>query len=297
MSQAARTGVVVLDCGRPEDTLRAVRSCLDSAPAPRLLVVENGTHGIPGLPPAVELLSLGRNLGYAAGMNAGLARLRAAGCERLLLLNNDAVLEAGCLARLEQALEDQRLAAVGPVVLRGADGRVESRGARFDPRWGRFRLLDHGAAAVPGSGLRGVNSLSGAAWMVAAHALERVGGLEESYFWSFEETDWCARARGCGFELAVVLEARARHAGGLTIGPGSPDRLYYAARNHLLAVRRALPLHGPALAARDSLIVAGHLAHALGQSDLGRWAATRAVLQGARDFYAGRLGPRVGAAA
>lgn len=297
MSQAARTGVVVLDCGRPEDTLRAVRSCLDPAPAPRLLVVENGGDGIPGLPPGVELLSLGRNLGYAAGMNAGLARLRAAGCERLLLLNNDAVLETGCLARLEQALEDQRLAAVGPVVLRGSDGRVESRGARFDPRWGRFRLLDHGAPAGPGRGLRRVTSLSGAAWMVAVHALERVGELEESYFWSFEETDWCARARRCGFELAVVLEARARHAGSQTLGPGSPDRLYYAARNHLLAARRALPLRGPALAARDTMILAGHLAHALGQSQVGRWAAARAVLQGARDFYADRLGPRWRAAA
>ncbi len=41
--------------------------------------------------------------------------------------------------------------------------------------------------------------------MLKASALDRVGPLEESYFWSFEDADWCTRARQAGLDLAVAL--------------------------------------------------------------------------------------------
>jgi hypothetical protein len=260
--------------------------------AARVLVVENGPGPAPPEIEGVERLVLPRNVGYAEGMNAGIGRLRAEGCDRLLLLNNDAHLEPGCLRRLAEALEDPRLAAVGPTVLREASGRVESRGARFREPWGRYRLLDGGKPAVVGEGRRRVESLSGAVWMVRADALDRVGRLEETYFYSFEETDWCARARRAGFALEVVLGARAMHAGATTMGAGSPDRLYYAARNHLSAVERLWPRRGLARAARRALVLAWNVGHAAVQGTVPRAAGIRAVLAGAADFRAGRSGPR-----
>jgi GT2 family glycosyltransferase len=226
-------------------------------------------------------------------MNAGIAHLRRAGCDRFLLLNNDAVLEPGCLRRLAEALEDRSLAAVGPVILRESDGQVESRGARFDPRSGRYRLLDHGTGAQPREGTAPVSSLSGAVWMLSAEALHRVGPLEETYFWSFEDADWCGRARQAGLGLAVVLGATARHCGSRTLGADSPDRLYYAARNHLRAAGRLLPLRGLALWARSTVIVTLNLAHALRQARVPRAEALRAVLSGALDSCRGRAGTRV----
>src|SRR5262249_16811752 len=121
--RAGRVGVVVLDRGRPEDAAAAARSALDVRLEPDVLAVENGPGPEPILPPGVDLLRLPENRGYAGGMNAGVAVLRARGCDRVLLLNNDATLEPGCLRRLAEALEDPALAAVGPVVLREADGR------------------------------------------------------------------------------------------------------------------------------------------------------------------------------
>ena len=291
-ARSGRVGVVVLDHGHAEETRAAVRSCLDPLLLPRVLVVENGPSEVAGLPAEVAVLRLPENQGYAGGMNAGIARLHADGCDRFLLLNNDAVLEPGCLHALAEALEDPRLAAVGPVVLRARDGRVESRGARFDPRWGRFRLLGHGAHPGLGEGTVPVGALSGAVWMLSAAALERVGPLPESYFLSFEETDWCLRAREAGLGLAVVLGAAARHGGSRTLGPGSPDRLYYAARNHLWAAWRLQPRGPLARWARNAFITALNLAHALRQAQVRRPAAVRAVLAGARDFRRGRLGPR-----
>lgn len=290
--RAGRVGVVVVDHDRPADTVLAVRSVQDDGIEPQVVVVENGSGPDPVLPAGVVLMRLPENEGYAAGVNAGISALRRGGCDRLLLLNNDAVLEPGALRRLAEALEDPSLAAVGPLVLRAADGRVESQGARFDARSGRQRLEGHGALFEPREGRIAAESLSGAAWMLSGAALDRVGLLDEGYFHSFEDVDWCARARARGFALAVVLGARARHTGARTLGAASPDRFYYATRSHLRAVERLRPLGGPARSLRHVGVVLLNLAHALLQSQVSRLPGLGAVLLGARDFRRGRLGPR-----
>lgn len=283
-------GVLVVNRGRPGDTAAAVRSALDATLAPAILVVENGPGPDAEIPAGVERLRLPQNLGFAAGANAGLRRLRERGCDRVLLLNNDARLDTGALRRLAEALEDEQLAAVGPVVLR-ADGRVESRGLRFEARWGRARLVGHGERDAAAEGRASVDALSGAALMLRLAALDCAGELDEAYFHSFEDAEWCLRARRAGLGLAVVLGARVRHASAATLG-ASPDRLYYAARNHLRAADRLRPLTGVARNTREAAILALNLAHALLQGDVPRLRGARAVLEGFLDFRRGRFGPR-----
>jgi GT2 family glycosyltransferase len=287
-----RVGVVVLDRGRPEDAAAAAGSALENDVPARVLIVRNGPGPESPPPLGAFVLRLGTNRGFGGGMNAGVAELRTHGCDRLLLLNNDAVLEPGALRRLAEALEDRNLAAVGAVILRESDGRVESQGARFDPRWGRQRLIGHGARFEAREGRLPVETLSGAVLMLSTAAVDRVGPLDEAYFFGFEETEWCIRARRAGLGLAVVLGARARHGGSRTLGPSSPERLYYAARNHLRAAERLLPLRAPWRWLRQGRILSLNLAHALRQREVPRVAGLRAVLAGTADFRRGRFGPR-----
>jgi GT2 family glycosyltransferase/glycosyltransferase involved in cell wall biosynthesis len=296
-NRTGRVGVVVLHAGGPADFARAAASALDPSLHVQVLLVENGPAASSGsLPEGVERLTLARNLGYAGGMNAGLRALVTAGCDRVLLMNDDAWLEPGALRRLAEAVSDPALAAAGPVILRACDGRVESRGAQFDPAWGRMRLLGHGEAHEAAEGIVPAESLSGAAWMIRAAAIERVGSLDEDYFLSFEETDWCLRARQAGFRLAVVTGAVARHAGSRSQGPGSPSRLYYAVRNHLRAAERHRPLAPFPRLGRGALIVALNVGHALRQNQVPRAAGLRAVVAGVRDFRRGVFGPLGGGA-
>jgi GT2 family glycosyltransferase/glycosyltransferase involved in cell wall biosynthesis len=295
-TRPGRIGVVVLDRGRPHETLRAAQSAAAPGLAPLRLIVENGPGPEAPTAPGIEVMRLPENLGFAAGMNVGLRRLREGGCDRILLLNNDAVLEPGALRRLAEALEDPRLAGVGPTILRAGDGRVESRGLVFEPRWGRAALLDFGRRDTHREGRRDVPGLSGAVLMLSAAGLERVGALEESYFHSFEDADWSVRARRSGFQLAVVMGARAVHEGGRTLGPASADRYYYAARGHLRAVARLAPRGGVGATARAMLILARNLVSAATQREAPRGSALRAVIEGARDFRRGRTGPRGGPA-
>jgi GT2 family glycosyltransferase/glycosyltransferase involved in cell wall biosynthesis len=284
-----RVGVVVLDHRRPEEAARAAVSAFQADVAPRVLVVRNGPGPEAPLPAGIERMDLPSNLGYAGGMNQGVARLAREGCDRVLLLNNDATLDPGGLRRLAEALDDPGVAAAGPLVLR-PDGRVESRGIRFDPRSGRLRLIGHGQRPSAMTGVVAATSLSGAAWMVRTRVFEALGGLDEDYFFGFEETDWCARARGAGWRLAVVLDATARHEGGRSLPRASPQRLYYAARNHLRAAQRIGPLPAPARWLRGAAIVTLNLLHALRQTDLPRGDAARWVVRGVRDYGRGRFG-------
>jgi GT2 family glycosyltransferase len=282
----------VLDFGRPEDAERAASSARESGPDVRVLIVENAAAAGSARDEAgVPRLRLRDNLGFAGGMNAGLRQLLDEGCDRLLLLNNDAVLEPGCLSLLVAALEDPAVGAVGPLILSAEDGRVESRGLRVDLRHGRVRLEGAGTATDEGAPAP-VDALSGAVLMTTATALDRVGLLDAEFFFSFEDVDWCVRARRAGLELLVVTAARARHAGSRTIGRDSPDRLYFAARNHLRCAEKLLPLAGLAHWRRRAAILARNLAFALRQRDVARGPACRAVLDGYADARAGRLGPR-----
>jgi GT2 family glycosyltransferase len=294
-ARPGRPGVVVLDHGRPRDALRAAASALDPSLAAPVVLVSNGTAAPAEALPGVLPLSLPHNLGYAGGMNAGIVRLLALGCDRVLLLNNDATLAPGALRRLAEALEDPTLAAVAPMVVRERDGRVESRGARFDPATGRFRLLGHGEAPGDDEGQRDVPALTGAALMLAGRALDRVGVLDERYFHSFEDVDWSLRARAAGLRLGVVLGARAFHAGAQTLGPRAPERLYYAARNHVVAAERLRPLRGLSRLLRFARIAVSNLAHAAAQRQVPRGAGLGAAWRGARDGLRGREGPLPGA--
>jgi GT2 family glycosyltransferase len=89
---------------------------------------------------------------------------------------------------------------------------------------------------------------------------ERVGFFDESYFFSFEDIEFCLRARAAGYDTACVQDARAYHEGGRTIGRRSAKRVYFATRNHLrLAARtgsRATrPLRLAAVAALNAAYV------------------------------------------
>jgi GT2 family glycosyltransferase/glycosyltransferase involved in cell wall biosynthesis len=288
-TRGGRVGVVVLDRGRADDAAAAARSARDPALRPEVIVVENGPA--PSLPAGAEVLQLSDNRGYAGGMNAGVAALRARGCDRILLLNNDATLEPGALRALAEALDDPRLAAAGPLVLRAGDGAVESCGAAFDPASGAFRLQAHGEAP-DGGGLVPATVLSGVALMIRADAWERVGPLDESYFHSFEDVDWCVRAGDAGFALAVVKHARVRHGGAATLGPASPERLYYAARNHLRVVQKLRPRGGARGLFRSAAIVLRNAVYAVRQRDVPRGGALLAVMGGLTDFRRGGGGPR-----
>jgi len=295
---AKRFAAVVLNFQTPRETVLAVRSLGSSRRAvDDVLVVENAsnddseTYLRSHLPAGVRLLATGRNLGFSGGCNAGIRDVLDRGAELVLLLNGDAMLAADTIGRLEDALANEPEAAIaGPTLLEACDPtRIASQGMAFS-RWsGRMRHPEAGRPhdpLDPGSAHR-VAAVSGCGMLVERRVFEEAGLFDEDFFFSFEDLDLCLRAQRAGFETLVAPDAIAYHFGSRSIGPTSPRRLYFAARNHQLVARKAAPISRPWGVLRWGLILGWNLAFVARGAGCPRWAGLRNVLRGTLDARRG----------
>ena len=291
-----RLAAVVVNHRTPDDTAAAVRSLQRSD---RLvddcIVVDNGSGDSAAVAlrarfAGVTVLETRSNLGFAGGANVGIRDALAREADAVFLLNSDAEVAPGALDRLVRALGGTPHAGIaGPVVrARTEPGRVLSAGIRFSPRTARMRECRH--APVDGVATA-VDAVSGCAMLVSRETFARVGLLAEDYFFSFEDLDFCLRARAAGLATVLVPNAIVMHEGARSIGPRSAVRLYLATRNHLLLASRLAPRAGVRRIARDAVVLALNLAHAVLTSEAPKSVGVASVLRGARDHRRGRYGP------
>lgn len=179
--------------------------------------------------PAVRVLRLEENAGFGAAVNRGIA---AAGGELVLVLNNDAWLDRGCLAALAARMErEPRLAWVAPRLFY-PDGRPQMVWAPDQGLWGetlqrlRSRLEPGGPRHVGWlprllARLGGPGWYTGACMLLRRSAFEEVGGFDPGFFLYFEDADLGRRLRAAGWELALEPSARAFHASAGGERPGT----------------------------------------------------------------------------
>ncbi|HKK50679.1 MAG TPA: glycosyltransferase family 2 protein [Myxococcota bacterium] len=292
---------LVLNWNGADDTLACLQSLkTQSWPGLQALVLDNGSSDdsvrrIQAAFPEVEIESLGSNLGYAGGQNAGLRAALGRGAVFALVLNNDTVLEAECVERLvDAAMRHPEAAALAPKsLLSDPPGTVYFAGGGWDPS-GYPRMIGFGRPDGPEySRERETDWLNGCALLVRCEALERIGLFDERFFLTFEDTDWSLRARAAGHRLRLVPEARLVHHASRSFGSSrTPTHLYYYTRNHLLFVSiharglaRIRGFWGVFTRARRAL------KRARKQSPEGGRRARRALLRATRDFWLGWLGP------
>jgi GT2 family glycosyltransferase len=130
--------------------------------------------------------------------------------------------------------------------------------------------------------------VSGCVMLIRREVFERIGLLDEAYFFSFEDIDFCLRARKAGFQTACVQDARAYHEGGRTIGRGSSRRIYFGTRNHLRLTARTG--HRSSRLVRLGLVAGFNAAYVLMSPESPLVAGVAAFLRGVRDHANGRYG-------
>jgi GT2 family glycosyltransferase/glycosyltransferase involved in cell wall biosynthesis len=289
---------VVLNYRTPREAVLAVRSLeRGRRPPDEIVVVDNGSGDdseevLQRLLPGRRVIPSTANLGFSGGMNLGIRCALSLGADAVLLVNSDVQLGHEAVSLLERALEDDpQVGIASPLVLhREAPDRIASAGLHFSRLTGRMRHRDHGQQRRGGAGIHRVPAIMACAPLIRAEALEAVGGFDDDYFFSFEDLDFCLRAGAEGFASVVVEAAAAYHAGSLSIGATSPARLYYAARNHMVAADRAAPVPWPVSWMRRGAILALNAGHGLRCGWVEPRAALGAVARGFADGVRGRMG-------
>ena len=284
---------VVLNWNGGDDTPRA----LASLGALETICVDNGSSDgsddeVERRFPAVQLIRLHENRGFAGGSNAGLERALEHGADWILLLNNDAVADPGVPAALERAAAARPDAGILACKVLFEDGRnVMYAGASFNAWLGYSgRRVGYGGPDRFHE-LRDVERADGAAMALSRALLERAGLLDPELFAYVEDVDLSLRARANGFGVVFVPDAVVRHKGSAsTGGSASTLNLYYDTRNTIVVVERNRPLPPGLRALRRGVVVGSHLVQAVAHP--ARGSALRAVLEGWRDARAGRTGQR-----
>ena len=219
-----------------------------------VLVVDNASSdgtaaAIEAQFPAVRVIESPRNLGFAAGCNAG---VRVASGRHVLFLNSDARIDSKALHGCVDFLDRQHdVAVVGPQLLH-PDGRRRNSihngptliselvpkallqflfRRRFPSRrWVGDRPLD-------------VEAVTGAAFFARAAAIADVGPLPEDYFLFLEETDWCLRLRRAGWRVVHLPTLFAVHIAGASSKLRDPalTRIeYHRSLYHFFRVNRGM---------------------------------------------------------
>jgi len=291
-----RIAVVVPMWNQHALTARCLRSLATLVEQPEwVIVVDNGSvpEGRPEVleaRPGTEVLRMPRNLGFAAGCNAGIDWALERGAEAVLLLNNDTVVDAHLVGELRRGLAgDPRVAAVGGKTL------TDESPARIHTA---YSVLTFNAPLVRVEGWLeprldrfgeecDVDSVSGGAILLRREALEDVGRFDEEYFAYHEDVDWCTRARQRGWRIRYVPAAVVLHRMHASTGGGyAPAIVYLTARNAVRFVRK----HGSiAQKLRFGVYTAGSLLRDLPYRwRLGQLAVFRWRLRGLVDGLLGR---------
>jgi N-acetylglucosaminyl-diphospho-decaprenol L-rhamnosyltransferase len=177
------------------------------------------------LAPGARTVEMGRNAGYAAGINAGLAAAEPASAA--LILNADTRLRPGSVAAMLAGLEEPGIGIVvprlvdengvlGPSLRREPTTRRSLADAVFTHRvLGRFDSWSE-AVTNPESYSRPTRSdwAAGPVLLISDACMVACGPWDESFFLYSEETEFCLRARDRGFALMLTPDAEVEHLGG-----------------------------------------------------------------------------------
>ena len=195
----------------------------------QVIVSDNGsTDGSPEMVdhefPEVVVLRNGANLGFARANNVG-AR-RATG-RFIMLLNSDTEVRGGALDTLVAAADaEPGIGIIGPY-LENPDGTLQPSGLFREPMWVDLaystplhKLLGWDITRrfhQPGRNYDqhcDVDILAGACMMVRREVWDALGGLDEHYFFLYEDMDLCLNARRQGWICRYHPAAHVMHVWG-----------------------------------------------------------------------------------
>lgn len=195
--------------------------CFDSLAAleyPRdrleLLMVDNGSTDesvafIHAQYPQVTVVETGRNLGFAAGNNAG---ARAAKGEYVAFLNNDAHVYPDWLSKLIEAVQsDPEVVCAGSRLMDITGERVEFGGSSINfYGYGYQEGYDHANVDAYRSTHPTIFACGGA-FLIRREVYVESGGLDEDYFIYYEDVDLGWRLWVLGYKVLYVGSAVVLH--------------------------------------------------------------------------------------
>ena len=241
MFPSMRVSAIVVNYRRPGMTsscLEALRDALDRIDGPtEIVVVDNGSGDdscqvLRQAVPEAELVELPENVGFPSGASEGIRHSRG---EWVALINNDVIVEPDAIAEMLRVGETSPEVGSVAAQMRFADdpGVINSAGLRVDRLGvGYDRLLGEPVSASE-DGPVDVFGASGGAALHRRRMLDEVGGMDETFFFAYDDHDLAWRAQMAGWRCLYAPAAIVHHHHGATTAHGSDIKYHHVGLNRV----------------------------------------------------------------
>lgn len=234
----SRTSVLIVSWNVREQLEDCLNSLRQAQPLEIIVVDNNSADGsaemVSSIFPAVKLLKMSTNLGFAKAVNVAMAEARG---EFFLLLNPDASIGQHSIISAEAFFDQNTKTGIVGGKLFDEAGNVQPSVRKLPSLFSQFVVLTKLQYILPfllnnylmksfNYNLASpVEQVSGALFFIRRALWENIGKFDEGFWLWFEEVDYCARAHKNGWKVYYFPEASARHVGG-----SSFKQLSHAAR-------------------------------------------------------------------
>lgn len=253
-----KIGIITINYNHLDDTLELLES-LSKAIIPKdltvkIYVIDNNSIDKPNaviekLHPKIKVINSDQNLGFSGGNNLGINQAIYDGCEILILINNDCIVDKTFYKKLisSSAITDKKIGIFSGLIYfapgfefaksysKSEIGKVIwAAGGFFDyPNvLGSNRYVDQ----VDDGKLMASETdfVSGALLITRSEVLMRIGLLDENYFMYLEDVDLCQRAKLAGYQIYFDPQIKIWHKSARSSAIGSSLNDYFTTRNRLL---------------------------------------------------------------
>lgn len=230
--------VVILNYKTPDETICAIKSVIETCNdlLVEIIVVDNNSNDnstllIKESIPNVSIIELDNNKGFAAGMNEG---IKASKGQYVLLLNSDTNVLSGAINTMLSSLKEDVSIGICSPKLVDKEGNL-SRSLLIVPTvWrlffsgvGKFRYKQWVKKIE--KELLDVECVEGTALLLPRSVIDKVGMLDEGFFFYHEIVDWCMRIKKAGYRVVLNPRAEIMH----LCGGSTKSKMWRAAKIEL----------------------------------------------------------------
>ncbi len=184
--------------------------------------------------PDITIIKLKENLGITGGNNAGMRWCLENGCDWIMLLNNDTVVEPDFLTKLI-AHASPNLLIMPRIYFFDDKSRLNNHFGSFDYLRGVHKDIFYNKQdTVMSEAVQEGTMGNTCALLFSRHVPELIGLQDEQYFIYFDDTDFITRAVRHGYRVIYAPDSIIYHKESSSSGGGSsPLSVYYNTRNRL----------------------------------------------------------------
>ncbi len=289
--------VVIVNYNGYDDTIECLNSIREiNYKKYHVIAVDNASNdtsinNIKSIFPEIHFIKSHKNLGFTGGNNLGVEKAYELDVKYVFFLNNDTIISKNILTDLASFMEkNPEYGLIGPLTYYYNDkNTIAFAGGHIDRNTGLITFYHKGKNRTELSEVFFPCSfIEGAALFVRTDLFKKIGGFNDDYFLTSEESELCIKIKDLGYKLGVLNSCSIWHKVSKSMISHSELATYFIFRNKLHFVKNNKKNF---TCLNFIQILTYYITCFLSFLKKKNWGAVRGIFWGTIDFFLGKKGP------